>query len=74
MVETEKEYIQRCLETNKCPVCQQPIDKKVGSGRLDDGVFCSLNCYTEWNKVLLIRRHQERMQKDKSNERDNDEE
>jgi len=27
-----------------------------------------LNCYTEWNKALLIRQHQDKAQKSKSDE------
>ena len=50
MAENEEYYLRQCLERNICPVCQQTITKKFGSGQFKDGVFCSLNCYTEWNR------------------------
>jgi hypothetical protein len=68
MAGNEEVYLRQCLEQNICPVCQQTITKKFGSGQFKDGVFCSLKCYTEWNKTLLIRRHQDNLQKDKSDE------
>ena len=68
MAENEEEYLRQCLERNICPVCQQSITKKFGSGQFTEGVFCSLNCYAEWNKALLIRRHQDKAQKSKSDE------
>jgi len=68
MAENEAEYLRQCLEQNICPVCQKAIAKKFGSGQLKDGVFCSMDCYAEWNKALLIRRHQDKVQKSKSDE------
>ena len=68
MAENEEVYLRQCLEQNICPVCQQLIIKKHGSGQFKDGVFCSLKCYTEWNKALLIRQHQVKVQKSKSDE------
>ncbi len=71
MAENEEDYLRQCLERNICPVCpacQQSITKKFGSGQFKDGVFCSLDCYTEWNKALLIRRHQDKVQKGKSDD------
>lgn len=68
MAENELGYLRQCLERNTCPVCQQPIEKKFGSGRLKDGVFCSLSCYGQWHNASLIRRHQYRVQKRKSDE------
>lgn len=47
---------------------KKPITKRVGSGQLKDGAFCSLGCYSKWNEAVLIRRHQERLQKSKSDE------
>ncbi|MES1981912.1 MAG: hypothetical protein V4443_05480 [Pseudomonadota bacterium] len=67
MAESEENYLRHCLEQNICPFCQQSIIRKFGSGQVNEGVFCSLNCYTEWNKALLIR-HQDRAQKSKSDE------
>jgi hypothetical protein len=68
MAENEEDYLRQCLDKNICPVCQQSITKKVGSGQFKDGVFCSLKCYAEWNKALLIRQHQTKAQNSKSNE------
>jgi len=68
MAGNEEVYLRQCLERNICPVCQQTITKKFGSSQFKDGVSCSLNCYTEWSKTLLIRRHQDKLQKDKTDE------
>lgn len=68
MAENEEGYLRQCLEQNICPVCQKPITQKVGSGQLKDGAFCSLDCYAKWSEALLIRRHQVRIQKSKSDE------
>lgn len=68
MAENEEDYLRQCLEQSICPACQQPIVERVGSGRLKDGAFCSLACFTKWNEALLIRKHKDRMQKNKSNE------
>ena len=68
MAVNEEDYLRLCLEQNICPVCQKSITKKFGSGQFKDGVFCSLDCYGEWSKALLIRRHQDRVQKSKSDE------
>jgi hypothetical protein len=68
MATKEDEYLRQCLEQNICPVCQQTLTKKVGSGQSKDGVFCSLDCHTKWHEAELIKRHQDRIQKSKSNE------
>ncbi|MDP1680219.1 MAG: hypothetical protein Q8L39_00395 [Burkholderiales bacterium] len=68
MAENEEDYLRQCLEQNICPVCQQPITKKFGSGEFKIGVFCSLDCFAKWNEAALIRRHQDRVQKNKSDE------
>ncbi len=68
MAENEEEYLHRCLEQNICPVCQQTIVKRFGSGQIKDGVFCSLDCYAKWHDALLKRRHQDRAQKGDSDE------
>lgn len=39
MAEIEEEYLRQCLEQNICPVCQQSITKKFGTGQFKDGVF-----------------------------------
>ena len=63
MAESEEGYLRSCLEQEICPACRKSTTKKVGSGLLKDGVFCSLDCYGEWHKGLLIRRHQDRVQR-----------
>ena len=63
MAENEDLYLRQCLEQNICPVCQQPIAQKMGTGQLKEGVFCSLDCYAKWNETSLIRRHQDRVKK-----------
>lgn len=68
MAEHEEDYLGQCLKKNICPTCQQTIAEKFGSGKTKDGVFCSLDCFTEWNKELLIRQHQDRVQKSKTDE------
>jgi len=68
MAENEEDYLRRCLEQNICPACQKPITKKHGSGQFKDGVYCSLDCYKTWNEALLIRRHQDRIQKSETDE------
>ena len=68
MAGNEEDYLRQCLEKNIFPVCQQPIAKKFGSGQLKDGVFCSLDCYAELNKAILMRRHQGQVQKSKPDE------
>ena len=68
MAEIEEEYLRQCLEQNICPVCQLSITKKFGTGQFKEGVFCSLGSHAEWNKVLLVRRHQDKTQKSKSDE------
>jgi hypothetical protein len=61
MAENEQQYLGECMEEGICPACHQPITKKFGSGRFEDGVFCSMDCYAEWHKGSLIRRHQDRL-------------
>jgi hypothetical protein len=63
MAEDEADYLRQCVEQNNCPVCQQPIAKKLGTGRIQDGLFCSLDCYGKWNEKSLVRRHIERVKK-----------
>jgi len=68
MAESEEEYLRQCREKSVCPECQRPLYEKVGGGQFKDGVFCSLDCYAKWHEALLVRRHQERLQKSKPNE------
>lgn len=68
MANKEDEYLRQCLEQNICPACRQTLTNKIGSGQFKDGVFCSSDCYTKWHAAELVRRHQERLQKSKSDE------
>jgi hypothetical protein len=68
MAEHEGNYLRQCLDQGICPVCKQLIVEKFGSGKFEDGVFCSLGCYGEWNKALLTRRHKNRVEKGNSDE------
>ena len=63
MAENEKNYLQECLQKNICPTCQKTLYNKVGSGKLNEGTFCSLDCNAKWHEASLIRRHQARLKK-----------
>jgi hypothetical protein len=40
-----RDQIARAGELGVCPNCDKPLgEDRVGSGRLSDGVFCSLDC------------------------------
>jgi len=56
MAEVAAEYLRPCRDQNVCPACQRAIVHKCGSGQFKDGVFCSLNCYTQWNAAEIARR------------------
>lgn len=47
VAEDEKAYLQLCDGTAICPRCQKPVPplKAVGSGPIDAGKFCRLDCY-----------------------------
>lgn len=68
MPESEQSYLDQCREQGICPACHKATIEKYGSGQQKDGVFCSLDCYGEWHKAALIRRHEERMKKERSDE------
>lgn len=48
-------WIRTCLDRGICPQCQMPIAqyKGVGSGKLDEGLFCSLDCFGRFYKKDL---------------------
>lgn len=68
MAEDQQEYLRECLDRGICPVCHKKIEKKVGTGRIGNGVFCSLTCCAKWEGPSLVRRHQDSMQKRKLDE------
>ncbi len=59
MAEHEGNYLRQCLQAGICPACRKPTVTKYGTGRFEDGVFCSFDCSVEWHKAALIRRHEE---------------
>jgi hypothetical protein len=59
MAESEANYLAQCRQEGICPRCREVVKEKYGTGRFEDGVFCSLDCYAEWHKAALIRRHDE---------------
>jgi hypothetical protein len=68
MAETEHGYLEECGRRGLCPTCHEFIATRIGSGRQSDGTFCSLDCYGEWHRAVLIRRHTERVKKGRSSE------
>jgi hypothetical protein len=46
-------------------VCRQPTGTKDGTGRFEDGVFCSFDCSVKWREAELIRKHQKSQSRDK---------
>jgi hypothetical protein len=65
MAEDEASYLRECRQINVCPTCQKPIVTKVGSGRFEDGVFCSQTCYANWHAMSLQKRHLARLKKER---------
>lgn len=63
MAETEKEYLLRCNAQGICPKCGEPVTSgnAVGSGRLENGRFCSLDCYGSYYQQELKDRHEQRL-------------
>jgi hypothetical protein len=41
---TKEQRVRKAAEHDSCPQCGKSLTDRVGSGRLSDGVFCSLNC------------------------------
>jgi hypothetical protein len=60
MAETEQSYLAQCRVNGACPACHNELVQRMGSGRVDDGVFCSLTCYANWNSSSLVQRHKMR--------------
>jgi hypothetical protein len=51
MDEVERLFLRSCLEEGRCPACGAPIrgGEGVGSGSLDDGLFCRLECFASYH-------------------------
>jgi hypothetical protein len=52
----EDEYLQMLWQRNICPFCgkQIPDGTRVGTGRKQEGGFCSLDCYTHYYALELL--------------------
>ena len=63
MAESERSYLFELWDKNICPNCGKniPEGKRVGSGKKSEGGFCSLNCYAEYYKADVIKRHKKVM-------------
>lgn len=59
VAEHERNYLMQCLHEGVCPACRKPTITKYGTGRFEDGVFCSFDCSVKWREGELIRKHQE---------------
>jgi len=59
VAEHEENYLAQCLQAGICPACTKATVTKYGTGRFEDGVFCSFDCYTKWHAGALIRKHQD---------------
>lgn len=59
VAEHERNYLKQCLREGTCPTCHKPTGTKFGTGRLEDGVFCSFDCSVKWREAELIRKHRE---------------
>src|SRR5260370_33672154 len=63
MAEAEKGYLRECLDKKICPKCGKSIQggAGIGSGKIAEGLFCSLDCNGENYKGELIKRHKDRL-------------
>ena len=64
MAESEKAYLLRCYEQGICPCCGKPVESgtPVGSGKKDEGRFCSLSCQAEYHQREFVERHKKRLE------------
>jgi hypothetical protein len=63
MAEAEQKYLAQCRTNGVCPACHGELSQRIGSGKLDDGVFCSLDCYASWHRASLVQRHKMQTQR-----------
>lgn len=40
-----------CLRARTCPECGSDVGSGIGTGRLADGIFCSLDCHVNFRLV-----------------------
>lgn len=59
MGETRQSRVTWSISTRHCALCGTDLkDKKIiGSGSFDDGIFCSLDCYTNFNSSEIIHKY-----------------
>ena len=41
-------YLEKCRLEKRCPTCTIAYTAGMGTGRLSDGTFCSLQCFAEF--------------------------
>jgi hypothetical protein len=49
------------IDAGVCPSCGANLDEgrhRTGSGDLDEGIFCSLDCFARFHGPRILRRHQ----------------
>lgn len=56
--EEKKRRIAHAHKAGACPQCDKPIPAGggIGTGRLDDGLFCSLECFASFHGDMLEER------------------
>jgi len=60
MAISESSYLKDLWERSLCPYCHTriPESARVGSGRISDGGFCSLECFSRYHELDLIKKAQ----------------
>lgn len=55
MAVTEEAYLLRCWDAGICPYCGNiiPVGARVGTGRIRDGGFCSLDCFARYRQLEM---------------------
>ncbi|MEZ4671471.1 MAG: hypothetical protein R3E39_26505 [Anaerolineae bacterium] len=55
---TEEKNLSELAALQICPQCGKSLEEKFkyGTGRLIDGVFCSLDCFSEYHKLGIMER------------------
>ena len=58
MAMSETQYLLELWSMNVCPWCERDIkpNTRVGSGRKNEGGFCSLDCYVKYYSIELNER------------------
>ncbi len=65
MAESDTERLKRLYKERICPYCGKQISESagVGSGRVSEGRFCSLDCYAKYYEHELAQRHLRHLEK-----------